>query len=173
VKAALEGVSNDAAFAEVVRRRDGKPVPHKKVKEAEIELLQSLPPEVTTDRPGDRRFFGRSIALPKKRGKAMDLVDRVVLVHRLSEVRALCGFTRFEPLTADVDGELDIGAEVARIDEPLTWLPAVENHGEGFFFSLRSAALAKWEGSPAVGARAELFERGFRLWQQQREDRKT
>ena len=125
-----------------------------------------------TDRPGGR-FFGRAITLPKKRSKAMDLVDRVVLIHRLSEVRALAGFTRFEPLTADVDGELDIGAEVARIDEPLTWLPAVENYGEGFFFSLEGSAVAAWETRPAVRARAELFEQGFRLWQQERDDRKT
>lgn len=172
VKVGLEGVSNDAAFAEVLRRREGKPVPHKKVKEAEIELLQSLPSEVTTDRPGGR-FFGRKIALPKERSKVMAPIERVVLIHRLSEVRALAGFTRFEPLTADVDGELDIGAEVARLDEPLTWLPTVENYGEGFFFSLESAALAAWEGRAAVRARAELFEQGFRLWQQQREDRKT
>jgi hypothetical protein len=102
----------------------------------------------------------------------MELVDRVVLMHRLTEVRALAGFTRFEPKTADVDGELDIGAEVARLDEPLSWLPAVENYGEGFFFSLQEKALAKWEGQAAVRARADLFERGFRLWQTQRDDRK-
>jgi hypothetical protein len=172
VKAALEGISSDAAFAEVVRLRDGNAVPHKKVKEAEIELLQTLPIEVTSDRPGGR-FFGRAIALPAKRSRVMDRVDRVVLIHRLSEVRALAGFTRFEPLTADVDGELDIGAEVARLDEPLTWLPAVENYGEGFFFSLKSRAVADWETWPAVGARAKLFKQGFKLWQQQRDDRKT
>jgi hypothetical protein len=172
VKAGLEGVSSEAAFAEVLRRRDGKPVAHKKVKEAEIDLLQSLPPALTTDQPGGR-FFGRSVVLPKKRSKIMEPVDRVVLIPRLSEVRALAGFTRFEPINADVDGELDIGAEVARLDEPLTWLPAVENYGEGFFFSFKNAALEKWEGEAAVRDRAELFEKGFRLWQQQREDRKN
>ena len=171
VKAALDGISNDAAFAEVMRRRDGKPVQYKKVKEAEIELLQSLPPALTTDRPGGR-FFGRAIVLPKKRSKVMEPIDRIVLIPRLSEVRALAGFTRFEPRTVDVDGELDIGAEVARLDDPLTWLPAVENYGEGFFFSFKNKALTDWEGWPAVRARAELFEQGFKLWQQQREDRK-
>ena len=171
VKTALEGISSDAAFAEVLRLREGNPVAHKKVKEAEIELLHSLPVELNTDRPGGR-FFGRALTLPTKRSKPMALVDRVVLIHRLSEVRALAGFTRFEPLTADVDGELDIGAEVARLDDPLTWLPAVENHGEGFFFSLDGAALARWESWPAVDARAELYKQGFKLWQEQRDDRK-
>ncbi len=171
VRIALEGLSNGDVFAEVVRRRDGKPVAYKKVKEAEVEVLQNLPLSLSTERPGGR-FFGRTIALPKKRSKIMEPVDRVVLIHRLSEVRALVGFTRFEPKTADVDGELDIGAEVAKLDEPLTWLPAVENHGEGVFFSFKEKALAAWEGEAAVRARGELFEQGFRLWQQQRDDRK-
>jgi hypothetical protein len=150
VKAALEGISNDAAFAEVMRRREGKPVAYKKVKEAEIELLQNLPPALSTDRPGGR-FFGRTIALPKKRSKVMEPVDRVVLIHRLSEVRALVGFTRFEPKTADVDGELDIGVEVAKLDQPLTWLPAVENYGEGFFL-LAEGGRAREMGGPGSGA---------------------
>lgn len=171
VRTGLDGISNDAAFAEVLRRREGKPVAHKKVKEAEIDLLQNLPPASSSDRPGER-FFGRTLTLPKVRSKVMEPIDRVVLIHRLSEVRALAGFTRFEPRTADVDGELDIGAEVARLDEPLTWLPAVENYGEGFFFSFQEAVLATWEAQAAVRARAELFDKGFRLWQQQREDRK-
>lgn len=128
VKVGLEGVSNEEAFAEVRRRRDGKPVERKKVKEAEIELLQNLPPALTQDRP-EGRFFGRTLALPIKRSREMEPIERVVLIPRLSEVRALAGFTRFEPINADVDGELDIGAEVARLDEPLTWLPAVESYG--------------------------------------------
>jgi hypothetical protein len=171
VKLGLEGVSDDAAFAEVMRRREGKAVAHKKVKEAEIEVLRNLPPVLATDQPGGR-FFARALTQPKRRSKAMSLVEHVVLIHRLTEVRALAGFTRFEPKSADVDGELDIGAEVARLDEPLTWLPAVENYGEGFFFSLDEKALAKWEGEAALLARGDLFQRGFKLWQSQREDRK-
>lgn len=169
---ALEGLSDEAVWAEVERRKEGRPVMHKKIKEAEIELLQSLPMVSGSDRP-EGRFYGRAMALPKQRSKVMERVERVVLIHRLSEVRALLGFTRFEAMSADVDGELDIGAEVARLDEPLTWLPAVENFGEGFFFSLNSDALSEWEKRPLVQARAELFRKGFKLWQQQREDRKA
>jgi hypothetical protein len=171
VRVGLEGLSNDAAFAEVVRRREDKPIARKKVKEAEIEVLLNCPPALATDQPGGR-FYARTLALPKKRSAPMDLLDRVVLLLRLTEVRALAGFTRFEPKTADVDGELDIGAEVARLDDPLTWLPAVENSGEGFFFSLKEPALAKWEGQGAVRARDDIFKKGFALWQGQRDDRK-
>lgn len=62
---------------------------------------------------------------------------------------------------------------MARLDAPRTWLPAVENHGEGFFFSFKSSALERWEQSAAVDHRAELFEKAFQLWQRQREDRKN
>ena len=82
------------------------------------------------------------------------------------------GFTRFEPKSTDIDGELDIGAEVARIDDPMTWLPAIENCGEGFFFSLKETALAKWEISAPVAIVDQAFQAGFKAWQAQREDRK-
>ena len=40
-------------------------------------------------------------------------VERVVLVHRLREVVAQVGFTRFEAITPDVEGELEIGVQPA------------------------------------------------------------
>jgi hypothetical protein len=172
VRAGLSGVTSDAAFAEVARRREERPVARKKIKDAEIEVLRSRPPALATDQPSGR-FHARTLTLPGKHGPILDAVDRVVLVHRLVEVRALAGFTRFEPRMTDVDGELDIGAEVARPDEPLTWLPAVENHGEGFFFSLDEQKLSEWETKrPGVTTRGRLFRKGFELWQAQREERK-
>ena len=102
----------------------------------------------------------------------MAFVDKLVLLPRLTEVRALVGFTRFESKGSDIDGELDIGAEVARIDDPMTWLPAVENSGEGFFFSLSEGALTKWAQLGPVVERDNLFTEGFKVWQAQREDRK-
>jgi hypothetical protein len=101
----------------------------------------------------------------------MASVDRVVLLDRLVEVRALAGFTRFEPRTTDRDGELDLGAEVVKPDVPLTWLPAVEHFGEGVFFSLKEQRLVDWEQEPAVQQRVEAFEAGFRAWQRKRKDR--
>ena len=103
----------------------------------------------------------------------MALVEKLVLLPRLTEVRALIGFTRFESKGTDIDGDLDIGAEVARIDDPMTWLPAVENSGEGIFFSLNEAALsASGRKDAAVRERDEMFKSGFRVWQGQRDDRK-
>jgi hypothetical protein len=167
VRHALEGIKADTAYAEVVRRRDGQPVPQKKPKEAEVEVLLAA-----DDSKNNERFSLKPFPLPKKRSGPLALVDELVLLPRLTEVRALVGFTRFEPKGTDIDGELDIGAEVARIDDPMTWLPAVENSGEGFFFSLNETALSNWELSAPVDATDQDFKAGFKAWQSQREDRK-
>jgi len=65
-------------------------------------------------------------------------VERVVLVHRLREVVASVGFTRFESSSPDVEGELEIGVSRAPLARDVSWLPAVENRGEGIFLQFRS-----------------------------------
>jgi hypothetical protein len=51
VRVGLEGLSSESAFGEVTRLREGKPAVHKKVKEAEIEVLQSVPAALAADQP--------------------------------------------------------------------------------------------------------------------------
>lgn len=166
VRLGLEGVSADAAYAEVLRRREGQPVAQKKPKEAEVEVL------VAADASkNDERFSIQAVPLPRARKGPIALVDKLVLLPRLTEVRALVGFTRFEAKGTDIDGDLDIGAEVARIDDPMTWLPAVESSGEGFFFSLDESELAAWESQPGVHDRQQIIKAGFEVWKAQREDR--
>lgn len=169
VRTALEGMTDDDVFAEVLRRRDGHSVQRKKIKEAELDVLLA-----GDERQNNERFALKNVVLPKSRSRVMSKIGKVILLPRLTEVRALCGFTRFEQRSTDIDGELDIGAEVARLDEPLTWLPAVENPGEGFFFSIDEKALQEWlRDKKGAHDRDILFKDGFREWQKQREDRKT
>lgn len=166
----LTGFDDAEVFAEIERRRSNAPAPVKKLKDAEVEVLLDCPPELAKDDPAGS-FFARTASLPTPRpGSPMSKVAKVVLVHRLTEVRALAGFTRFEPKMTDVDGELDLGVGTARIDDPLRWLPAVENHGEGVFFSLREDLLKRWEDGRAEG-RGRQFREGFARWKQQRPDR--
>lgn len=42
-------------------------------------------------------------------------IERVVLVHRLREVIAQVGFTRFEPASPDIEGELEVGVQRSAI----------------------------------------------------------
>ena len=50
-------------------------------------------------------------------------IDKVVLAHRLREVAALLGFTRFEAVSPDKDGELDLNVSRAALMDTLQWLP--------------------------------------------------
>ena len=167
VRLALEGIKAETVYADVLRRREGQPVAQKKPKEAEVEVLRGADESKNND-----RFSLKAVTLAKSRKGPITLIDKLVLLPRLTEVRALVGFTRFESKGSDIDGELDIGAEVARIDDPMTWLPAVENSGEGFFFSLDESKLVRWEDSDEVAPADKAFKAGFRAWQAQREDRK-
>ncbi len=71
--------------------------------------------------------------------------DKIVLVEKLREVRALVGFTRLmSPRDFDNVAELppERRARLSRRDP--TWLPACETRGEGIFFQFSEARLAEW-----------------------------
>ena len=79
--------------------------------------------------------------------RPLTVVDRLVAVHKLKEIMVLTGFRRAggEHLTPpDITGECD-------------WLPALELHGEGVFFTLNETWLRHWECSTVLGERAAAF----------------
>ncbi len=136
------------------------------IKDAEFEALSAAQHELGSDVPhGD--FYARALALPAIASPSLHGVKRVVLVHRLREVRALVGFTRFESNSPDVSGELDQDAPLAAIARDLTtvkWVPAVENRGEGIFLEFDSAAIHAWCANRAVKERAEELRAGHARW---------
>ncbi|RKT11421.1 uncharacterized protein DUF1998 [Streptomyces sp. 1114.5] len=96
--------------------------------------------KVTEDSPENKHF----VCEPPV-GDSPDIpgVDRVMLVKRLREVRALAGFTRIRPSQgskADRD-------RVARLstDREIGWLPAIDVVGEGVFLALDRESLTAWE----------------------------
>jgi hypothetical protein len=97
----------------------------------------------------------------------MQAVERVVLVHRLREVVAQVGFTRFEAAAPDLQGELEMGVSRADLAREPTWLPAVENRGEGFFLQFKSQAIAEWLERDAVIQRGRRLLAGFERWQEE------
>jgi hypothetical protein len=164
VAAALEGFSDDDVFGEIQSRKEGTtPGLDKSVKEAEFETLVSVKEEIGSDKP-DGDFFARY--LPKKHWDQpwMAAVARVVLVHRLREVIATVGFTRFESSSPDVEGELEIGVTRAQLARDVSWLPAIENRGEGIFIQFKSEAIDAWMEKPAVKCRGEQLLAGFDAW---------
>jgi hypothetical protein len=163
VKAALEGFSDEEVFAEVQARRGTGAPPDKSVKQAELETLVASKEELGTDQP-DGIFFAR--ALPRDRWDKpwMRNIERVVLVHRLREVMALLGFTRFEAAAPDIEGELDIEVRRAALAREITWLPAVENKGEGIFLQFRRDAIESWLERGDVEDRGRELAAGFDRW---------
>ena len=85
------------------------------------------------DYPGWVRTAGAD--LPAAIRALPGYVNRVVLVHRLREVRALRGFTRIDP------AERESAPSLAR---PLSWLPAMEVFGEGIFITLNESRVNTW-----------------------------
>jgi hypothetical protein len=168
VASALEGFSDAAVWAVVERRLKGIPPPQKGIKEAEIETLLAQKPSLGEDKPeGD--FYARTHPLGPLPDSAVGKVERLVLVHRLREVTAQVGFSRFESTTPNVNGELDLDVELAPLSRELKWLPATQNRGEGVFIGFSADAIAAWLERPAVKARGQELLGGFEVWKARKE----
>jgi len=111
-------------------------------------------------------FRLRPVAVPAGLEGAL---ERVVLVERLREVRALLGFTRI-----DAPGELEETSaagqdrRMALSRRPSTWLPATEIRGEGIFIQFRESQIQDWLSRPAVQQRDKEFLAAYRCWRQAR-----
>ena len=108
--------------------------------------LATTCPSIRTSTPA-----GCPIA-PGAAPSACDGIEAVIQLHRLREVLALVGFTRFEAVTPDINGEYETDVERAQIALEPQWFPAVENRGEGVFVQLRADAVKSWLG--AAGGQA-------------------
>lgn len=87
--------------------------------------------------------------------------EKIVLVEKLREVRALVGFTRImSPRDFDSPAELppEQRARISRKDP--TWIPASETRGEGIFFQFSESLIQDWV------KRNHAYEREFELGHQ-------
>ncbi len=163
VSAALEDFSDAEVWKEIQRRKSGAGPATRGIRDAEVEMLLSSPDEVGDDAP-DGIFHARTVPASVT-GPLMDgRIDRVVKVHRLREVIAQIGFTRFEAAVPDVNGELALDVERAALSLDQAWFPAVENRGEGVFVGFDAEAIGAWLERPAVNARGQQLQRGFDAW---------
>lgn len=158
----LKRVAEEAAAKAAGEKKGGGP------KLAELDAFLAVDGFTGLDEMGSV-FFAESIDPPVRKGKgARPFIDRVVLVHRLREVRALVGFTRFEAPLTSPDGSLDLNVSLASLASHRQWVPAVENHGEGLFFSLDPVRVLDWARLDPVKARTEQFFHGFEKWRMER-----
>jgi hypothetical protein len=164
VAAALEGYSNEAVWAEVERHRGGpSAAPAKTINQAEIETLLASPEQTGQENVKGADFYARRWRPAPPLEAIWNKIDRVVLIHRLREVVSLVGFTRFEPATNDIDGELAIDVNRASLADEVSWVPAVENRGEGVFVSFKSESEQRPRSSFCSVSAAWIII-GFRFW---------
>jgi len=88
--------------------------------------------------------------------------EKVVLGHKLREVRALIGFTRVTTADDETIGE---EIQVAHLSShTLTWVPASEVRGEGIFIQFKEAQIQAWLRREAVKKRETQFRHSHSQW---------
>ncbi len=168
ISVGLAGISDADVLSSIGRVDQGvNQHAERPVKEVEFEAFSDASEELGSDLP-DGDFFARALPRPLWDAEWMSPIRRVVLVHRLREVAAQVGFTRFESLSADIHGELPDGLSLnikpATLAREVEWLPAVENRGEGFFLLFDGEALKNWLSRPEVHSRGTMLYKGFQEW---------
>ncbi|MBK7906927.1 MAG: DUF1998 domain-containing protein [Gemmatimonadetes bacterium] len=158
VKEALADFSDEIVLQHIHAVRSGERPPRRKIKIEEFEALNGAGESLGEDRP-EGIFFARRHPMPSPTPTVLAAVDHVVLVHRLREVTAQLGFTRFEPVVPDLQGELDLAVRRAALATEVSWLPAMEARGEGFFLSFKDDVLEAWRQRPEVQRREAAFRR--------------
>ena len=173
--AELSSYSDEDVLAAIASRRSGKPPAREPLRTAEFRKIVGS----EWERPGvvppdDEVFYARRIASAREGGAASgapqgDLgealppgVGGVVLVHKLRQVKVQVGFTRFESITPDLQGEYDLGVESARLGLASNWLPGSELYGEGVFLELDEEAVSDWEHREPVIERGRALAIGYR-----------
>ena len=188
--AAFADADDAAVIAEYRRQRDGGGGADVPVKDAEFEILDKGDARIGEDDPRSEFFaetldraewdrdgdpppvWNKTVSRPSaalaggrpRQRSPLEALDKLVLVHRLREVVALLGFTRFEAIGPDKDGEIDLDVERAALAETMTWLPAMENRGEGVFVSFDADRVERWCERAEVRAHGRRLESAWRAW---------
>jgi Domain of unknown function (DUF1998) len=144
----LEEYTNEELWDALQRRRFGDENKHITLKEEEWRAFHV----VSTTVDEKTQFRARNVGVPQDWTR---WIDRVVVLERLREVRALLGFTRIDPI-ADVGdlGEIDVieskTAPLRRESNSDTWLPAIDLRGEGLLIEFNEEQMRGWEFKPQV-----------------------
>ena len=162
VAAALDAFDDHEVFVTIQRLSTGEDE-EPQVKGAELEAILGAP-EGFDSTPEDANFHARRLpSRPDSNG-----VASVVQLHRLREVLALTGFTRFEADMPTIHGDYASAVKPAPLAERPAWFPAVENRGEGVFLGFDAQAIRDWERRHGVSERVAALSVGHERWQRER-----
>lgn len=175
VAARLAGYKDEEVLKTIAKLKHG-PSDEPPVKEVELDALLAAPEGYDEDVPIDPDFHARRLpdaAWRRAGSKQSEGIACTIQLHRLREVLALVGFTRFEAVTPDIQGEYESDVERADLALEPSWFPAVENRGEGIFLQLDPAAVGRWLARPEVGERLEQLSEGHRQWAANRQSQRA
>lgn len=168
VVARLAPYSDAEILAAILRIKSGGDA-DRPAKQVELDALLAVPEGFGDDVPVDPNFHARRLPRSAWGGNTgFDAIESVIQVHRLREILTLVGFTRFEAVTPDVNGEYESDVERAQIAVEPSWFPAVENRGEGIFLHFRAEAIRAWSSRPAVDDRLRSLQAGYDRWAEAR-----
>lgn len=168
VAAKLAGHSDKEILDAIARLKHGDSE-EQPVKLVELDALLAAPAGYGDDVPIDPDFHARRLPEPAWHAGALtDPVAAVIQLHRLREVLALIGFTRFDAITPDIHGEYDSDVQRAELALDPQWFPAIENRGEGIFMQLDRGEVAAWLARPAVIDRLDELQAGHAKWTDRR-----
>lgn len=149
------------------KRNQGNFVAETPLRSAEYERFMTAPEETPGLLAPEKALFA-AYRIPSIRAELPEGLSKLVIVPELREVRVQVSFSRFDSVSANLQGEYEFNKYSVR---PATltlptgnekWLPAAEVRGEGVFIELDEAKLAAWEEREPVRERAEQLERAFK-----------
>ncbi len=168
VRSALADFDDAEVMRTIEARRAGQEgPPTRKIREAEFELL-SCGQKIIGKDEFDSVFHAEEYSRDAWKDALTEPIERVLIVHRLREVTALVGYTRFDYISPDIDGEFDLGTRAARLGVNANWIPAVENKGEGLFLQFNKDAVDRWAQRGEVKKLERHFEHGLLQWYAER-----
>lgn len=93
-------------------------------------------------------------------------LSKVVLIHKMREVRVLTGFSRINgPDNNIIESSEEDGKKNYRLIKPLSdrdWYPAIEIYGEGIFIELNENMVEKWiKENPEVNQRVNNINKRY------------
>jgi hypothetical protein len=167
VASAIDGEGAARVLAAIEAERDASSASAvRPLRSEEFERITEAPLETPGVVP-ERGVQFAAYRVPASRVALPAGVAGRVVVPELREVRVQVSFSRFDSVSADLQGEYDFGAakiKPASLTLPggnEKWLPAAEVRGEGLFVELDERAVSEWELRPAVVTRTKALLEAF------------
>lgn len=162
----LRGYNDDEIWAAIERRRNGSDNGAEVADPMDLKTPEWVIFSQPDQAPVTEDFRLRRVSPP---ADYVDVIEKVVLVERLREVRALVGFTRIE--APGEWGEVSSPEENRRMrisrQTPI-WVPGSEVRGEGIFLQFREAPILNWLAQSSLKERYEDFLESHKRWRMAR-----